>query len=103
MSDCFDHEVEAYESLDRAIDEGFQWGAARKYQSGSAEFQRDRNFYHTRLKIKGIIRATDKAYLFKLSKGLGVWVPKSVCRRLRKRSVLIHAKTLEASARVKLT
>lgn len=90
MSDIFDHEADAWDSLDRAFDEGFVWYRSSMGRIGANNFVRDPLFYHCKLRFKRIVAETEKAYLFKIKKRVGVWIPKSVCRRLKKKTVYVH-------------
>lgn len=89
MSDTFNHEADAWDSLNQEFEEGFVW-----YHSpgatGLSNFARDPLYYHRKLRFKKIVAETEKAYLFKLKKRTGVWIPKSVCRRLKKKTVYVH-------------
>lgn len=98
MSDCFDHEADAWDDIcfneERYMDEDAEFdgyfGPKRRGSRRSGyrptPFHPDPLYYHTRVKFAGIKAETDKAYLFELSKTKGVpkWVPKSCCRRLEK-------------------
>lgn len=100
MSDTFNHEADAWDSLDQSIDEGFVW---RFTKSGAIDnFCRNPLFYHRRIKIKGIVAETEKAYLFKIKKKMGLWVPKSMCRRLKKKSVYVHRSVIQTNKPVLL-
>lgn len=99
MSDCFDHMTDAYESYDRAFDEGFRFGR----RSRVSQFTPDPDFYHTRIEFMCIEAETHKALLLRLGKKVGVWVPKSICRKLKERSVWVHTDTYRKLTRVSLT
>ena len=77
MSDCFDHMFDAYDQLfHREMDfESYGEGNGRPFAANP-------NFYHTFKEFKALVTQTEIAYLFKISKHKGVWVPKSICRRL---------------------
>lgn len=111
MSDIFDHEADAWDSLDRSIEEA----DIGRYQSIDRDFVllysksctiydfcRDPLFYHRKIKIKGIVAETEKAYLFKIKKKVGFWVPKSMCRRLKKKSVYVHRSVIQTNKPVLL-
>ena len=88
MSDCFDHYTDAYESYDRADDDGCLSRGPR-----SLKTRYDPLFYHVQLHFETLVTKTEKAYLFQLRLGEGVWVPRSICRHLKENSVFVHANT----------
>ena len=86
MSDTFDHYVDAMESYDRAYDDGC-------LTSSYARFRKNPLFYFTKVNYIKIVAQTEKAYLFQIGDFEGVWVAKSVCRKLDKNSVYVHTDT----------
>jgi len=86
MSDCFDHMVDAFESFDRSMDEGF---------GSSREENYDPLFYHAKLEFLEIKRETEKAYCMLLKNKEVLWIPKSICKslNLNKKTVFVHRKT----------
>lgn len=84
MSDCFDHILNSFESN---IASNYESDSIY-YEESSNLFVKNKNYYHNKIKAK-IIYKTDKAYLLKNSKGL-FWVSKTLCRKVKKKSLLIH-------------
>lgn len=88
MSDCFDHALEAFESR--------FWGnhdtptTSNSYEDydSDSNFKYDKNYYHVKVKAK-IVKETEKAFLLKNKKGV-FWVAKSLCRKVKRKSLLIH-------------
>lgn len=87
MSDTFDHYVDAMESYDRAYDDGCLT------TSGCCYHEKDKLYYFTKVEYLRILHETEKAYLFQIGDYEGVWVAKSVCRKLYKNSVYVHTNT----------
>lgn len=90
MSDIFDHALDAFESLQWEEAGGPTRGESGEYYNGS-NFDYDPLYYHSKVKIESIEFQTEQAYLFKNKKGK-FWVPKSLCRGLKKKSVFILSK-----------
>ena len=93
MSDCFDHEMDAWDSYDRSMDEGFVGGGRPR----GRPFIANPLYYHREFSFTVLVNETDKAYELVLSKVIKpVWVPKSICRQMDKqrKTVWIHTKTL---------
>jgi hypothetical protein len=90
MSDCFDHELDAFECSSRDDPDG-GYNSNDPCVGHSQEFQRNPLFYHTKVSITGICKETDKAYMLECARGR-FWVPKSLCRKLREHSVYIFNK-----------
>jgi len=72
MSDTFDHEGDAWDSLLYDNDPG-----------GYNGFDYDPNFNHHGMRYVSIEAETEKAYLFELSIGR-CWIPKKLCRDLKR-------------------
>lgn len=88
MSDTFDHELDAWESYERDMDEQ----DCRRHSS------RNPLFYHRRVYIEAILAETDKSLLLML-KGFGdaeIWVPKKIMKKLTDESVWVHSNTFNA-------
>lgn len=75
MSDCFNHALDAFDSL------GQDHQDRQIYSKGDYHFEYDPLFYHRKHKVK-LIHETKYAYKFKNSKGL-FWVAKSLCRQFK--------------------
>lgn len=87
MSDTFNHYVDAMESYDRAYDDGCLTSSYDHYH------EKDPLYYFTKVDYMRIVTQTEKAYLFQIGDYEGVWVAKSVCRKLDKNSVYVHTNT----------
>lgn len=98
MSDCFDHEAEAWDNYD-LTGEIYAEGANLDY----VNFVPNPLFYHRKVSYEAILKETDKAYLFKLSEKLGVWVPKSICREVKPHTAWVHKRIYEKCSRVNLS
>ena len=98
MSDCFDHLTDAYESFDRTSDEGCLSHGLHLFKTPY-----DPLYYHVQLNFETLVTKTEKAYLFQLRPGEGVWVPRSICRELRENSVWVHAKTYSKCNKVSVS
>lgn len=79
MSDCFDHELDAWESYEQA--EELTYGYVR---STNREFTTDHLYYHKKIHFNALIHETKRAYLFHLETEDGEpqnqWIPKGVCK-----------------------
>ncbi len=104
MSDCFDHEMDAWESQEQEQ----LWGETRgprpreirkplyeNYSHDRDDFRGDPLYYHTKVRIHGIIRKSDKAYLFQLPEGEELWIPISLCKELEEESVYVYTRFLK--------
>lgn len=94
MSDCFDHEADAWDDIcfneERYMDEDAEFdgyfGPKRRSSRRSGyrptPFHPDPLYYHTRFEFHSIKAETDKAYLieFSATRGVPKWVPKSCCK-----------------------
>ena len=98
MSDCFDHEADAWDNYDLTR-EIYAEDADLDY----VNFVPDPLFYHRQVSYKVILKETGKAYLFQLSEKLGVWVPKSICRQVRPHTAWVHKRIYAKCSRVKLS
>ena len=98
MSDCFDHEAEAWDNYD-LTGEIYAEDANLDY----VNFVPNPLFYHRKVSYEAILKETDKAYLFKLSEKLGVWVPKSICREVNPHTAWVHKRIYEKCSRVNLS
>ncbi len=90
MSDTFNHECDAYESLGYWVD----WGDREpeyytKYEGG---FTPDRLYYHNKYKVERVCAETDKALLLKLRHlEEPRWIAKSIIQGFKgKGSCYIH-------------
>jgi hypothetical protein len=75
MSDTFDHEADAWDSLH---EHGFE-DYYHHRSEGSTEFTANALYYHTRWKYNSIVAETAKALLLEFDEG-NCWVPKSLCK-----------------------
>lgn len=95
MSDTFDHEGDAWESYERGDEDGdTSWHRSNRRVS---DFQYDPLFHHTKLKFVRMTNTTEKAVQVELGCGTQIWLPRSVCRKWKERSVMVHSKTLKRS------
>lgn len=85
MSDCFDHEMDAWES--QAHDSLYGDGDGGRSYNRSRE--RDPLHYHNKYMDISIEATTEKAYLIKFNDGDKCWVAKKLCKKLEKDSVYI--------------
>ena len=88
MSDCFDHMVDAYESLDRAMDEGFTWCPRRRRNSWVC----NPDYYHVELSGYKVLEESAKCLLVDFG-SYRVWIPKTIIRKRTDASMLVHANT----------
>ncbi len=90
-----EHEVEAYDQMERmGWDEDYPECHPGYYCMNS--FEKNPLYYHKRFQFNKIVAETEKSYLFNFPRGdstLDVWVPKSVCAKLKKKTVYIHRLT----------
>jgi len=101
MSDCFDHEVDAWESLDRAFEEGYRFGG-RSRTRYAAPAPIDHLFYHKEIEFESIVRNDGYRYLVNLYGDTGVWVPIKICRSVGKRTMFVHSATYSKLPRVSI-
>lgn len=88
MSDCFSHVEDAFNSLGQNHQDTYT--GCSKDSDYLEPFEKNKLYYHKKFKCV-LKHATEKAYLFKAEEGL-FWVAKSLCKRLRKKSIYIHQK-----------
>jgi hypothetical protein len=90
MSDTFDQAMDAWGPV--------EWGL-------DGDFESDPLRYHTKVCFLSVEANTPKAYLLRLSREQGVWVPRSVCRFLdqTESSVFVHSATYLQCKRIDLT
>lgn len=98
MSDCFDHELDAWEQyLSDEYPEDDD-GSTSFQSNGSytrkSEFVVDPNYYHEDIAFTALKRETDKAYLITRC-GIDLWIPKKIVRSLDivNNRMLVHLKT----------
>lgn len=104
MSDCFDHEVDAWESRDWETGEDIDhsWYGYKRTKSKfdwkpkeSKPFKPDPLYYHTKIRHYGIELETEKAYLLIIYiNGNTQWIPKKLCRFLTEDTVYVYTKFL---------
>lgn len=97
MSDTFDHELDAWESYDRAFDEGYRLpGYGRTVNGYVINFEPDPLFYFTKCRVVEKKAETLKAELLILDifKYDALWIPKGIIKKRDKDFVYIHTKTL---------
>jgi hypothetical protein len=80
MSDTFDHELDAYESLEAF---GYRDAPPRRV------FLRDPLYYHRRVSYDCVIHATEKAYLIQ-KEGKEFWVPKQLVASIGENILIVH-------------
>lgn len=111
MSDCFDHECDAYDddynrNGDTFYDGGWDNGYIPYMSRGRGKtFISDPLKYHS--EINYCLEAeTEKAYLIHYD-GMEVWVPKSICREIEDTSMYVHTdifkKCIEGAIEKRLT
>ena len=74
MSDCFNHALDAFESLGQDPQPSYT------YSKGS-HFEYDPLFYHRKHEVQ-LVHETKLAYRFKDSKG-EFWIAKSLCKKFK--------------------
>ena len=85
MSDCFDHEMDAWESQAQAS----MYGDSTESYSSNRSYSRNPRYYHKLFLGISIEAKTDKAYLIKFASEEKAWVAKSLCKELTESSVYI--------------
>jgi hypothetical protein len=99
MSDTFDHEGDAWASLDWEIENEEGFGSPyRRSKSKRApyfrpDFRPDPLYYHANLAFKAIKKQTEKSYLVVLDK-MELWIPKKICKEVKQNSMYVHTETL---------
>lgn len=86
------HELEAYESYDRAIESGYR--PYKKYQRMEYDCgPPDANFYHGWIDIAGIKHETAKAYLITYL-DMDIWIAKKLIREFKNdgKQMFVHMK-----------
>ena len=89
MSDCFDHELDAYESQEQSYLQGDD-----TYNRGGGGYRRSHRLpdplhFHDFYRDVKFEAFTEKAYLIQFKSGDKCWVAKSLCRNKTKDSVCI--------------
>lgn len=92
MSDTFDHELAAYESLDMELGDPDE-GLGASY---------DPNYYHQPVAINKLVAETEKSYLIEVKNGFEVWIPKKIIKKLDDNQMLVHWKTFIAIVKNKI-
>lgn len=94
MSDCFDHEADAYDQwsmgyyrLDNAYTYTGRRGSAK---SGKTYSKPDPLFYHKQI-VCAFIRATEYSHLIEYE-GVEFWIPKKICRKVGMNGMFVHVK-----------
>jgi len=87
MSDCFDHEQMAWDSLN---DYGCEEDGSELHPYNS-----NPNYYHAKLNVVEYKKETDKSFLIKFETGRELWVPKKIMRDIKEDSALFHLQTLK--------
>ena len=119
MSDCFDHEADAWDDLcfnsDRYAAGYTVYGYGRKSNRYTrTSFSYDPDYYHQQINFSSLLKETENSYyieLYKAERGLpslNIWLPKKICKALQKNAVKVHSATYskiikEAVAQYKLT
>lgn len=78
-----------------AFSEDFSYNGVRS--SHHVRRPADPLYYHKRVAFTERVKETPRAVLLRLTDGLTVWVPKSVCRHWQPDSVWVHRATFERS------
>ena len=95
MSDTFDHELDAYESMDDMFGpERPKSSDSRPYHSGAdSHFSPDPLYYHTKIGFTELTNEVSNAYLID-----GRWIPKRICKELNldNKTVWVHTKIYES-------
>lgn len=84
MSDMFDHELDAWESLNNEFP--FNDGEYDGYRTPKY----DPNFYHTWIEFNKLITENSKSYLIEYKKGFEVWIPKKIVRGFEDKRIFVH-------------
>ena len=87
MSDCFDHELDAWESYDQEQDYS-PHRKARGY-SDRDDFIKDPLYYYDLVYFEEKVHETDKALLLTVH-GNDVWIPKALCKFLGAETVWVQ-------------
>jgi ribosome modulation factor len=90
MSDTFDHELAAWESYDRAFDEGYRHGGRSRTPYERPE--QDPNFYHSWRDVSFTGAETVKAVRVRFN-GVSFCGPKSLIRARKSGAILVHRAT----------
>jgi hypothetical protein len=92
MSDCFDHQADAWDDFcfnsDRYVEGDSVYGYNAPYKKGRRSkrnsFCYDPDYYHKKIQFSRIVKETDKSYYIELFKiqdtndFLYVWIPKKI-------------------------
>jgi hypothetical protein len=98
MSDCFNHELDAYESYENYNDDDgpnqdWQYRKRNRLSTGSCiKFKPNPLFYFNKVPFLSVYDASDKAIQFKFTNEITFWVPRKLCKELDEghRTVYIH-------------
>lgn len=112
MSDTFDHEGDAWDSYDRAMDEGYGycWGRT-KHSRAAPRGPVDHLYYHSKINFIEIVAESEKCWLIRMAgfvdktyREFKVWLPKKICRQMDKdkHEVMVHTKTFNKLDRILL-
>lgn len=85
MSDTFDHEADAWDSLSYDYYDSEEDRPRRRRRYSPSTFTADPLHYHERITFKAVLMETRQALCLQVQEGqqvLRVWVPKSICRHL---------------------
>ena len=107
MSDCFDHQADAWDDFcfnsDRYVEGDSVYGYNAPYKKGRRSkrnsFCYDPDYYHTKIQFLRIVKETDKSYYIELFKiqdadsSLYVWIPKKICKDICSNSMKVHSNT----------
>lgn len=88
MSDIFDHEADAWDSLN---DYGVEEDGSELHPTN---FSPDPNYYHIKMPVLAYVAETEKSWLIEFTKDKKYWIPKKICRDKKSNSILIHTVTL---------
>jgi hypothetical protein len=98
MSDCFNHELDAYESYenydgDDGSNQDRQYRRRNKLSTRSCiAFKPNPLFYFTKVPFLSVYDVSDKAIQFKFTNEISFWVPRKLCKELDEehRTMYIH-------------
>lgn len=91
MSDIFNHELDAWDSYDRSINDG-----------EVVIHNSDPNYYHDWVNIESLVFETKKAYLIKLTSDLEIWVPKKIIKKIEDKRIYVHLNTFTSILKNKI-
>ena len=91
MSDCFDHGFDAWESQEQEQ----LWGETRGPSYPSKSFIPNPLYYHTKIDFIDIVSESERAILFEFPEKKVQWIPRKLCRALKKSTVYVHTQFLD--------